>query len=144
MNYLNQVYSEPVPQNEPLRDRPEMVENSAGGYVFPVDDFTRMRRFLILGSEGGSYYATERKLTIDNADAVVRCIQSDPKRVLEEIMRASNGAAPRNDTSLFCLALAESKGEVATKQRAFEMLPQVARTGSHLLQFVQFVTGIRR
>ena len=33
----------------------------------PVDDMTRLQRFLILGSEGGSYYADERKLTLENA-----------------------------------------------------------------------------
>ena len=27
------------------------------GHAWAVDDWTRLRRFLILGSEGGSYYA---------------------------------------------------------------------------------------
>ena len=30
-----------------------------GGFAWAVDDWTRLRRFLILGSEGGSYYAGE-------------------------------------------------------------------------------------
>ena len=51
-----------------------MVPNSAGGHAYPVDDITRLQRFLILGSEGGSYYASERKLTLENAAAVKRCI----------------------------------------------------------------------
>jgi 60 kDa SS-A/Ro ribonucleoprotein len=35
------------------------MPNSAGGYANAVDDWARLQRFLILGSEGGSYYATE-------------------------------------------------------------------------------------
>ena len=71
MTYLNRVIESPTPQSEPL---PGMVPNSAGGHAYPVDDFTRLRRFLVLGSEGGSYYASERKLTLENAQAVRRCI----------------------------------------------------------------------
>ena len=52
--YRNKIYGAPAPQREPLAGREnDMVRNSAGGMVFPVDDFTRLRRFLILGSEGG-------------------------------------------------------------------------------------------
>ena len=53
------------------------VRNSNAGYSWAVDDWARLDRFLILGSEGGSYYATERKLTRDNAEAVLRCIAAD-------------------------------------------------------------------
>ena len=81
-----------------------MVHNSAGGVVFAVDDFDRLRRFLVLGSEGGSYYASERKLTLDNANAVKRCIAADGQHVIDEVLRASRGIAPRNGPSLFVLA----------------------------------------
>ena len=32
------------------------VPNSAGGYAWPVDKWTRFDRFLIFGSERGTYY----------------------------------------------------------------------------------------
>ena len=54
MVYLNKVLIDPTPQSEPL---PNMVQNSAGGNDYPVDDMTRSRLFLILGSEGESYHA---------------------------------------------------------------------------------------
>ena len=57
--------ADPAPQSEPLDER--QVANSVGGHSYPVDDMTRLQRFLILGSEGGSYYADERKLTLENA-----------------------------------------------------------------------------
>ncbi len=56
-----------IPQTEPLDER--QVRNSAGGYSYPVDQWNRLERFLILGSEGGSYYATERVLTASRPTA---------------------------------------------------------------------------
>ena len=144
MDYLNQIYGAPAPQTEPLPGREsEMVRNSAGGYVFPVDDFTRLRRFLILGSEGGSYYVAERPLTVDNANAVKRCIVSAGRRVVDEVVRASASSAPRNGPPLFVLAMAASFGDDATRQYALSVLPQVARTASHLFRFVEYADGMR-
>ena len=144
MVYLTQVYGAPAPQSEPLPGREgEMVRNSAGGMVFPVDDFTRLRRFLVLGSEGGSYYATERKLTVENANAVKRCIEIDGRRVVDEAVRASRGVAPRNGPPLFVLAMAASFGGDDVRRYALSVLPQVARTGSHLFRFVEYADAMR-
>ena len=42
------------------------IANSAGGYAWAVDDWVRLDRFLVLGSEGGTYYIGERDLvTVD-------------------------------------------------------------------------------
>ena len=32
-----------------------MVENNAGGFVFKLDEWKQLERFLILGSEGGTF-----------------------------------------------------------------------------------------
>ena len=42
-----------MPQTE--RARPDQVVNSAGGYVFAIDDMKRALRFLIMGTAGGTY-----------------------------------------------------------------------------------------
>jgi hypothetical protein len=87
--------------------------NSAGGFAFAVDDWTRLDRFLILGSEGGSYYATEREADAENAAAVLRCIAADGARVVARIVEISDeGRAPKNDPALFALALAAKLGDV--------------------------------
>ena len=51
-------------EEEKLQDEPleGMVPNSAGGYAWEVDDMRRLRRFMCLGSEGGTYYIGEKKL----------------------------------------------------------------------------------
>ena len=59
------------------------VPNSAGGHAWAVDDWTRLSRFLILGSEGGSFYAGEYSLTRENAEALERCLEADGPRTVE-------------------------------------------------------------
>ena len=141
MTYLNRVIDSPAPQSEPLAG---MVANSAGGHAYPVDDLTRLRRFLVLGSEGGSYYASERKLTLENAQAVRRCVDSDGPAAVREIVAVSEERrAPRVGPALFALALAASHGEGETRALAFEALPRVARTGSHLHEFAGYADSMR-
>ena len=62
----------------------KQVLNSAGGYAWPVDDWTRLDRFLVLGSDGGTYYIAERELTVENAKAVTRCLAGDGPRVVQQ------------------------------------------------------------
>jgi hypothetical protein len=60
MNYLRKIFNlRETTQTQPLPTRPEQVENSAGGYVWAVDDWKRLERFLILGSESGTYYISQ-------------------------------------------------------------------------------------
>jgi 60 kDa SS-A/Ro ribonucleoprotein len=139
--YLKRHGTRRVPQWLPL---PGQTANSAGGFAWAVDVWTRLRRFLVLGSEGGSYYASEWTLTRENAQAVEAAIAEDGPRAVTEIVAVSReGRAPKNDPALFALAMAAGLGDQATRSAALDALPQVARTGTHLFQFATFVEGFR-
>jgi 60 kDa SS-A/Ro ribonucleoprotein len=141
MSYLERFGTRRVPQHEPLRGQ---APNAAGGFAWPTDIWTRLRRFLILGSEGGSYYASERTLTRQNVKALAACVHEDGLRTVAEIVRVSvEGRAPKNDPALFALALAAGQGDLDTRRAALAALPQVARTGTHLFQFAVYVDGFR-
>ena len=147
MSYLKNVVrgltSATTPQDQPIAGS-NQVPNSAGGYVWQVDDWMRLQRFLILGSEGGSYYASERKLSAENANKVLDCIAQDGLRVVQAVVEISeSGRAPKNDPALFVLALCASLGDVSTRKAALQALPRVARTGTHLMHFAAFVDGMR-
>jgi 60 kDa SS-A/Ro ribonucleoprotein len=131
-----------VPQSEPLNER--QVPNSSGGYSFPVTDWVRLDRFLILGSEGGSYYATEQKLTKQNADGALRCIKEDGEKVVNRVVEISHsGRAPKNDPALFVLALCAAAENPQTRHAALAALPKVARIGTHLFHFAEYVNSAR-
>lgn len=139
MKYTRHVSTRVTPQAEPIPGS-KQVPNEAGGYAFPVDDWVRLDRFLILGSEGGSYYVGERQLTRENAEAVLRCIQEDGLRAVARIREVSHsGRAPRNDPAVFALAMAAKLGDEQTRKAAFAALPDVARISTHLFQFAEAV-----
>lgn len=122
----------------------KQVANSAGGFAFAVDDWVRLDRFLILGAEGGSYYAKEKALTRENAEAVMRCISADGLRAVARITEISDsGRAPKNDPAIFALAMAAGLGDAKTKTLALAALPKVCRIGTHLFHFAQAVQGFR-
>lgn len=144
MSYLKKHGNRQTPQRERALGRSDQIENSEGGYVFDPGMWQRLRRFLILGSEGGSYYANERKLTRENIDVVVACIREDGVRVVQEIEKVSGGGlAPKNDQALFALAAVFAYGDPEAKVLAESALPRVARTSTHLFQFVAFVRQFR-
>jgi 60 kDa SS-A/Ro ribonucleoprotein len=141
--YASHFSTRTTPQSEPIPGSAQ-VPNSAGGYAFAVDDWTRLDRFLALGCAGGSYYAAERPLTVENAGAVLRCIRADGGRAVRRIVEVSeSGRAPKNDPAVFALALAAGHGSAATRAAALDALPRVCRVGTHLFQFVESVRAFR-
>ena len=49
MNYARHVSASLTPQSEPISGTTQ-VPNSAGGYAWPLSNWARLDRFLILGS----------------------------------------------------------------------------------------------
>ena len=120
------------------------VQNNARGFAWAVDNWTRLDRFLILGTDGGTFYVGERKLTIDNAQAVLDCLAEDGLKTVDRIVEIStNGRAAKNDPALFALAIAAADSNEATRKAALAALPKVARIGTHLFHFMHFVEGFR-
>jgi 60 kDa SS-A/Ro ribonucleoprotein len=141
-SYARHLVPSHAPQSAPAQD--DQVRNSAGGFVFALDAWARLDRFLVLGAEGGTYYASERTLTEDNARSVLQCLALDGARTVDRIeVMSSSGRAPKNDPAIFALALASSLGDAALKAKAFEAMPRVCRTGTHLFQFVRDVRVFR-
>ena len=147
MNYLLKTpTAKKAPQSKPIPGREkEMTRNNAGGFAFKADSWDRLQRFLILGSEGGTYYVGESDLTAQNVDNVRACIANDGPRAVETITDISlAGRAPKNDPAIYALALAASYGDdVKTRAAALVALPKVCRIGTHLFTFAAFIDGMR-
>lgn len=120
------------------------VLNAAGGYVYSVSPMHQLERFLVLGTVGGTYYASEQKLTRDNVKVIEKLIETDGPAVVAKVVEFSVGnRAPKTDPGLFVLALCASIGDRATKAAVKDALPQVARIPTHLFAFIEFVTAQR-
>ena len=143
INYAKLFNRRVTPQSLPIPGSTQ-VRNSAGGYSWQVDDWTRFDRFLILGAEGGTYYIGERDLVKQNHDALVRCIKADGVRAVNRMVEISDsGRAPKNDPAIFALALVATHGDVEAKALAFQNLGKVCRIGTHLFHFAEYVNALR-
>eukprot|EP00035_Acanthoeca_spectabilis_P013958 m.263744 g.263744 ORF g.263744 m.263744 type:complete len:547 (-) comp16013_c0_seq2:75-1715(-) len=119
---------------------PPPVVNAAGGLgSFKVDDLTRLRRFLILGVEGGSYYASERKLGLENATSISRLIEAGRggEVVAEALAVSLGGRAAKQSPTLFALAMVSRLGDGPAKQAAYAAVPQICRTPTMLFEYLE-------
>lgn len=131
-----------TPQSQ--RAKRGQKKNHAGGFVFELDRWGRLDRFLILGVDGGSYYARERSMLTKNERLVRECLTADGLRVVARVVEIStSGRAPKQEPALFCLALAAAAEHDATRKAALDAVPGVCRTSTHLFTFVDTVRRFR-
>ena len=131
-----------TPQSAPADRRQE--RNHGGGYAFTVTELERIKRFLILGSDAGSCYQGAGELTVQNAQAVLDLAATDGRALVEAIVDVSvAGRAPKQDPALFALAIAAASPDAEVRAYALQMLPDVARTGTHLFTFARYVEQFR-
>ncbi len=123
---------------------PTAVVNNAGGTgTFPVTDVQRLTRFLILGSEGGTYYTSEQKLTVENATAIIRLLESNGSLVVSTIIDVSvNSRASKQGPTLFALAMAARLGDDATRKLAYDAIDRVCRIPTHLFTLIGFIESL--
>ena len=161
-----------VPATQRERADARQVENSAGGFVYSVSDEQRLRRFLVLGTEGGTFYASQKDLTNANVNFLKEYAANDPATyfaILSDVDK--NNIAPRHSTVLLALAVLythagtvpevlvtvtpgrETDSGIEERQTRQVDIARPAieanfndfvRTGTHLFEFVQYVTMYRK
>lgn len=142
MDALQGIGTRATPQRFAADSR--QVRNNAGGFVFEVTPLVRLRRFLTLGTEGGTFYVRAQELTRENADVVMDFARHRTAELVTEIVAVSTaGRAPKQNPALFALAAAASLGDVEGRRTALAALPLVARTGTHLFLFAGYVEQFR-
>ncbi len=73
------------PVNMAIDER--QVENSAGGMVYKLSDIDRLKRFLILGSDSNTFYASAKVLILYQPPTTLKH--------LEDNLPVSESAKPR-------------------------------------------------
>ena len=128
----------PAPVSEPLPGREaDMVVNNAGAYTFSLGHSDRLLRFLILGADGATYYATKDahfKQAYTNVEAAIKALGPAAVEVIAEV--SEKGRAPKQDAAIFALALAAARGDTATRSAAIAAIPRVCRIPTHLFSFL--------
>jgi 60 kDa SS-A/Ro ribonucleoprotein len=125
------------------RARADQVKNNAGGFGFTVTPKARLERFLVLGTDGGTYYVGEKKYTADNAKFVIDLAFTDPDLLIDTTVAISKaGRAYRNSPAIFAVAAAVSFVPETHKAKARAAVQQVCRTSTHLFEFAQYIENL--
>jgi 60 kDa SS-A/Ro ribonucleoprotein len=133
-----------TPQTQPIPGREkEMIQGRSGGFMFDAGLWTMLRRCLLVGTAQSTYYAGQQELSEDFVRVLEEAIATDPQRVAQEIVCASNGRAINNSAPLLALVLL-SMGKTAAAKKAFrEIFPQVVRTASHFYEWLSYTKSLR-
>ena len=130
----------------------DMHVNAAGGYVFTLDDWTILRRFLILGTTQGTYYASSEQMGNEALLVIDRALAADPVKFVDILVEISLSGAPlKQSPCIFALARACSRVTGDTKRdtdqkdpvtigRSYALAhaPQVLRTLQHVFEFTDY------
>jgi len=121
-----------------------VVNNAGGEGSFAVSNETRLRRFLVLGCEGGTYYQGEKELTLENAAAVAGLIESGQGGKVVQLAQECSvqGKAAKQKPALFVLAMAARLGDVETRRAAYAALGSMCRIPTQLFTFIGFVKAL--
>ena len=120
---------------------PKQVLNDAGGYTFTVSLADRVRRFVILGSDNGSFYARPRDLTVEGAKAVQLMAEEDHEGLVRVLLEVSEGGLSKKQNALlfaYAIACSGAKGP-----KALDHFDRIVRTGTHLFMFLGYVQNFR-
>lgn len=143
--YINDFLS---PQPQTVKDEyiPEQVKNHAGGYVYATATQQAVRRFLVLGAEGPTYYADQKDHMSENFGTLQTALRDSWAETLGTIVKVSEeGLAAKVSPTLFALALAyTSKPSNGDYQYIYSRtfvtaFGKVVRTMSHLQEFLSYV-----
>ena len=146
------VESDETPRQQ-IKIHEKHVRNKAGGFVFKVDNFDRLKRFLILGAESGAYYAEGQELKVENVTSVVELINEGKGKEVVNILKdfSVNGRCPKQATIVYCLALCarfhdgnHSLKYVEARREAYKVLADICRIPTDLFQFVEYCEDISK
>lgn len=132
----------PTQQNQPAPGRTDQVENNAGGFVFEIDKIDQFKRFLTMGTTGGTFYVGQDELTAECGNMLLELTKDESLQILavENLVAISlGGRAPKQNPTLFALAVFCQHGTTPAKQHARKQITKVVRTGTHLFIFMRYL-----
>lgn len=125
--------------------RSDQVKNNAGGFVFEVSDESKLLRFLVLGTTGGTYYQCEQEMTKQVTTEITQVMNRLGVRFVEILREVSlEGRAPKQKPTLWALALAatathaDGSPNAEIRQAAYASVTDICRTGTMLFNFMSY------
>lgn len=120
------------------------IPNSCGNSVYKVSDEQLLKRFLMLGSENGSYYIGSHELTIEHLDCLERLLGKDPDTVLETC-KSHLSKVYKKDYLLFVLArCCAAKQNPELRKESYKIALDACTIPTNLFMFVDMYEKIHK
>lgn len=143
-SYTSIISEQNTPQTKALPIRTDMIKNNAGGFVFEASNHSKLERFLLLGTIGGTYYAGEKELTEASTIFLISELKNNSFKTLDTVdSYIQSSRLLKIDTALYILALACTHCDEVGKAYAYNLISRWCKTGTHLFQFVSMVNDLR-
>lgn len=131
-----------TPQSQPIPGT-NQVKNNAGGYTFQISPEDQFKRFLILGSAGGSYYQSAQETTAESTNLLLAIFNGEDAGLAQRCASAAaevsvQGRAPKMSSVLYALAAASISKHQMARNIVLKGFPNFVRTGTHLFEFLQY------
>lgn len=122
------------------RTHPAQVKNDDAGYVFRAPLMESLKRFLILGAEGATYYVTHAQHALRNVRVVRDALEQNPLQAIEMAHNVSvRGLAMKQDAALYVIAEALKHPDIDIRRKAAELSRDMTRTGSTFLTLIAYI-----
>lgn len=142
---MKSVYADAIDVvNAPARVKKEkalkIVISHQGGETYRASKLSRFTRFLVVGSESGSFYQSAKALTLENTRVAQDVLNGKHGiEAVNEIVRVSQGGlAEKQDAILFSLAFATRSDVSEVRSAAYKAIIPVCRTLSQLCTFLDY------
>lgn len=138
---------QPEESNNEQNANSQVVLNSCSKEVFSLSDLERVKRFICIGTEGGSYYINEKKLTIENIKALERILNNEDKTTDELVntLELYSSKVYKKDYILLVLArCCAVKNDTEFKQRCFRVVSNICSTPTLLFLFIEFYQSLNK
>ncbi|GMT20734.1 hypothetical protein PFISCL1PPCAC_12031, partial [Pristionchus fissidentatus] len=123
------IPGEKLPKNETVRIEIHRLQkkNCEGYDTLAVDDVTKIKRFLILGTTGGTFYAKEQKLTMANVESLKEIIIRGQAHLILDCLKevSLSGKSQKQESLLLSLALCSRFGVSALSKASNELSKHV-------------------
>lgn len=122
----------------------DQVHNNSGGAVHLLSDFDTLKRFLLIGTEGGTYYQSEQDLTSKNIEIVEKYVKTNANQVLDIVQDyLVRGAAPKRVALIYTLAyIAKRSGSPSMANRAYLIASNHLNTPTDFFDFASCIKNL--
>lgn len=116
------------------------VETPDGAFVYKVTDKERLLRFIILGTETGSYHYEEKQLSRESVQCIDRLIIQDRGKEVVDVIKtvSKEGRACKANCTVYALAICARSNDLDTKMAAYEALSDVCTIPTGLFAFIRY------